>query len=183
VLDAGPTSGGLESTVLDLTSSPPRLLRPGLVSQAEIEAVIGPIAVAGDLSEPEVADGVQQNDVPLASPGLMRRHYAPRAVLECIADGRERVANLATQAVKTGWLSLSAAEADAAFDPGMVIHIPMPHDAPQYANRLYAALHQCDDAGVERIVVDRPPNDLAWLAIHDRLTRAAAAEQATIEPQ
>ena len=43
VLDAGPVPGGIESTVLDLTSDPPRLLRPGLVSPAEIEAIIGPI--------------------------------------------------------------------------------------------------------------------------------------------
>src|SRR5205823_5995914 len=44
VLDAGPTSGGIESTVLDLTASPPRLLRPGLTPPAALEAVIGPVA-------------------------------------------------------------------------------------------------------------------------------------------
>src|SRR5205823_9257869 len=43
ILDAGPTSGGLESTVLDLTSSPPRLLRPGLITRSELETILGPI--------------------------------------------------------------------------------------------------------------------------------------------
>src|SRR5207249_2299162 len=51
LLDGGPTVGGLESTVLDLTASPPRLLRPGLVSPAEIEAVVGPITRPAATSE------------------------------------------------------------------------------------------------------------------------------------
>jgi L-threonylcarbamoyladenylate synthase len=173
VLDAGPTSGGLESTVLDLSSSPPRLLRPGLVSRAEIEAVIGPFAAADDRSEPKHPERVQPDNAPLASPGMMRRHYAPRATLECVADGGKRVQELADQGVKTGWLALTAATAEADFNASLVHRIPMPCDAAQYANRLYASLHECDDAGMERIVVDQPPCGDAWLAVHDRLRRAA----------
>src|SRR5581483_10612849 len=73
VLDAGPVPGGIESTVLDLTGDPPRLLRPGLVSPAELEAVIGPIRTA----EPAPTGG----DRPLPSPGMLSRHYAPRTPL------------------------------------------------------------------------------------------------------
>src|SRR5262249_50191969 len=76
VLDAGPTPGGLESTVLDLPRRPPRLLRPGLVTVAQLEAVIGAI----DQSQGPGPVG----DVPLASPGLMTRHYSPRTPLECV---------------------------------------------------------------------------------------------------
>src|SRR5207249_1608348 len=50
VLDSGPTPGGIESTVLDVTTSPPRLLRPGLVTPAELEAVVGPIARVGPVA-------------------------------------------------------------------------------------------------------------------------------------
>src|SRR5437773_596113 len=82
VADAGPCPGGIESTVLDLTSDPPRLLRPGLVTPAEIEAVIGPIYRLG---EPVSAA------VPvLRSPGMLAKHYAPRAPLE-LADDDGRV--------------------------------------------------------------------------------------------
>src|SRR5205085_9568847 len=87
VLDGGPTAGGLESTVLDLTTTPPRLLRPGLVSPAEIEEVVGPIV---RLSASRVED-----EKPLPSPGMLTRHYAPRAPLESVEDeGRARVEEL-----------------------------------------------------------------------------------------
>src|SRR5207249_9281241 len=81
ILDGGPTAGGLESTVLDLTTSPPRLLRPGLVTPAEIEAIIGPIML------PSAAP---MGEVLLPSPGMLPRHYAPRTPLECVADGGSR---------------------------------------------------------------------------------------------
>src|SRR5262249_57580886 len=76
ILDSGPTAGGLESTVLDVTTTPPRLLRPGLVTPGQIEAVIGPIV------RPQQA--VATPETPLPSPGLMARHYAPRATVEVV---------------------------------------------------------------------------------------------------
>src|SRR5947209_6677836 len=79
LLDAGPTPGGIESTVLDLTTSPPRLLRPGLVTPAQLEAVIGPI---GRGTAPATGGEPQR------SPGMMARHYAPRTPLELASDGR-----------------------------------------------------------------------------------------------
>ncbi|HMF19354.1 MAG TPA: L-threonylcarbamoyladenylate synthase, partial [Gemmataceae bacterium] len=66
LLDAGPTPGGLESTVLDVTTNPPRLLRPGLISPAELGAVIGPII---QKESPNPGDT-------LRSPGMLGRHYA-----------------------------------------------------------------------------------------------------------
>src|SRR5262249_49483494 len=70
LLDSGPASGGRESRVLDLSRSPPRLLRPGLIGPREIEALIGRI------DQTSVAPSL---DKPLPSPGLLPRHYAPRA--------------------------------------------------------------------------------------------------------
>src|SRR5262249_11514941 len=74
LLDAGPTPGGIESTVLDVTTSPPRLLRPGLVTPREIEAIIGPIEFAQSMK----AEAGQ----PQRSPGISGKHYAPRTPLE-----------------------------------------------------------------------------------------------------
>ncbi len=161
LLDGGPASGGVESTVLDLSRMPPRLLRPGLVSPAEIEAVIGPI---------------ERSAVPtgavLPSPGMLERHYAPRARLECLAptEAIKRVTELQKQGHKVGWVTFAARPLTLAD----VVVMPMPSDARAYAARLYEELHNLDVIGVERIVVDWPPDTEEWLAIRDRLRRASA---------
>jgi L-threonylcarbamoyladenylate synthase len=164
ILDGGPTAGGLESTVLDITTDPPRLLRPGLVTPAEIEAEIGPILLPGQREE---AAGQ-----PLPSPGMLRRHYAPRTPLECVAeDGGKRVEELLRGGLRVGWVRIGAAEEKKR--PGLVV-IELPREPTAYAAGLYAALHALDEAGVDRILVTLPPEAEEWLAVHDRLRRASA---------
>lgn len=165
VLDAGPTSGGLESTVLDLTTMPPRLLRPGLVAPGEIEAVIGTITRA--------AQETTEEQEKLPSPGMMARHYTPRAPLETVSDdGWGRVKSLCRSGQMVGWLTFAP---PAKHNLNGLIWIVMPHDPSAYAARLYAVLHGLDDRGVERIVVSLPPAKEEWLAVRDRLHRAAVA--------
>lgn len=160
VLDGGPTSGGIESTVLDVTTDPPRLLRPGLVSPAEIAAIVGRIIRSG---EPASRESVAR------SPGQMPRHYAPRAPLELVdGDGRDRVAALTASGGHIGWVTWPGAA-----DVSKAVRMNLSPDPVVYAAGLYAALHDLDAAGVERIVVARPPEDDAWLAVRDRLRRAA----------
>jgi L-threonylcarbamoyladenylate synthase len=164
LLEGGPTSGGLESTVLLLTSPIPRILRPGLVSPAEIEAVIGPVerpAVA-----PEITDG------PSLSPGQMARHYAPRLPMELTSHGAERVQTLLAQGERVGWLTFAPdALSPAACDSLRLIIMP---DEPEaYAARLYAAMHELDALPLTRLVADAPPASEAWLAVRDRLLRAS----------
>jgi L-threonylcarbamoyladenylate synthase len=160
LLDAGPTPGGLESTVLDLTCRPPRLLRPGLVTVAQLEEVVGRI----ERTAPAIADG------PSRSPGLMQRHYAPRTPLELIAgSGRHRVADLRRQGLRVGWITLEKPGPL----PADALLLSMPDDPAGYAAQLYAALHQLDGQGLDRIVLDLPPATDDWLAVHDRLRRAA----------
>ena len=161
VLDGGPTAGGIESTVLDVSVSPPRLLRPGLIGLAELEAVIGPIARMASA----------QAGAALPSPGMLPRHYAPRTPLECSSAGRARVEELLRGGARVGWLTVSSPQQAA---DGLVVRI-LPADATGYAAQLYAALHALDDAGVDRIVVDLPPDAEEWLAIRDRLRRAGPA--------
>lgn len=164
VLDGGPTPGGLESTVLDLTSIPPRLLRPGLVAPRELEAVIGPI-VRGN---PQAVEG------PLPSPGMLPRHYAPRTPLELAGDDAEqRVLALVGGGLRVGWLSF-AEKAGGLPSSDRIKVLAMPHDSQVYAAHLYAILHALDDAGLDRIVVSLPPDTEEWQAVRDRLRRAAA---------
>jgi L-threonylcarbamoyladenylate synthase len=158
ILDAGPTAGGLESTVLDLTVTPPRLLRPGLVTPAQLEAIIGPIDQC-----PVTVTSAE----PLRSPGMHERHYAPRTPLECVEQSRDRVVELCRQGLRVGWVTWR--------DESPVRETTierLPADAVGYAASLYAALHRLDQAGVERIIVEQPPHGDAWLAVHDRLRRA-----------
>jgi L-threonylcarbamoyladenylate synthase len=178
-LDAGPTPGGLESTVLDLTSSPPRLLRPGLVGPDEIEAVIGPISRA-----PTAAEEVAVRP----SPGMMARHYAPRTPLECVeGDAMGRVRALVSAGERVGWLmfgrwiiwdNLFAADPNSKW--GLVFTGELPCDPVECAAKLYDLLHQfdqvADQVGLPRIVVEMPPDTPEWLAVRDRLRRAASAE-------
>jgi L-threonylcarbamoyladenylate synthase len=172
LLDGGPTAGGLESTVLDLTVSPPRLLRPGLVSPAEIEAEIGPIAGIEQFTTGKSPCAEEAPAGPLRSPGMLARHYAPQVPLECVPQGvdRMRVEQFLKDGHRVGWLALGAAISETGCGE-MIIEMPSTPEA--YAAQLYAALHTLEAAQVERIVVTLPPAGNAWLAIRDRLSRAS----------
>jgi L-threonylcarbamoyladenylate synthase len=161
VLDGGAAAGGLESTVLDLTTTPPRLLRPGLVTPAEIEEVIGPIALPAQA--PPAAG-------PLPAPGMLPRHYAPRTLLECVRDDRSRVEQLLGAGLKVGWLALTVG---GPVSSANLTRVDMPSTPSAYAASLYATLHALDALGLDRIVVALPPGEEEWVAIHDRLRRAS----------
>lgn len=163
LLDGGPTSGGLESTVVDLSRGTVRLLRPGLLGVAALEAVLGePIAHATIAADESAA---------LPAPGMLSRHYAPTVPLELVASGGlERVRELTAGGARVGWLALEST-GDATVG-GAVVRL-LPREVAAYSAGLYAALHAFELAGVERIVVDMPPDAPAWLAVQDRLRRAA----------
>ncbi len=160
VLDGGPAGGGIESTVVDVTVTPPRLLRPGLIAVADLEAVVGPLAGPVGLAP----------DQPPRSPGQLARHYAPRTPLELSATPATRVAELCSRGQRVGWLDWSCPTNP----PPTAVVVVLPADPAGYAAGLYLALHRLDDAGLDCIVVARPPNDPPWLAVRDRLDRAAS---------
>jgi L-threonylcarbamoyladenylate synthase len=159
ILDGGPTTAGLESTVLDLSGDAPRLLRPGPIPPLELEAVVGPI-LRGAKAGPT-----------LPSPGLLPRHYAPRTPLECVqGDGGPRVDELIRGGHHVGWLTWGRHETLAM--PRWLV-VALPGDPAGYAARLYAELHALDEAGLDVIVAELPPDTDDWLAVRDRLKRAA----------
>lgn len=142
VLDGGPCQIGLESTVLDLCSPTPILLRPGVISRAEIESVIGKIDTAkvGAMTD---------------SPGMMARHYQPRAQL-VLAE------------------RLSADQPGLVFSKPNALQIQMPPDPVRYAQLLYDALFRMDLSGVPTVFIESPPMGDEWVAVWDRLRRASA---------
>ena len=149
VLDAGPTSVGLESTIVACLDGPPVLLRPGGVSRSEIEAVVGPLAAP--------ASGK------IEAPGMLASHYAPRARLRLDAtELREGEAGL-----DFGGRFASATGAE-------VLDLSRKADLVEAASRLYFCLRALDATGAAAIAVAPVPTENIGEAIRDRLARAAA---------
>ena len=160
VVDGGACSVGVESTIVDLSGSRPRLLRHGMIRVEAIEAELGaPLARVDDHQGPRAS-------------GRLASHYAPGAALEmldadalagrlqaCASDG-ERLVVLARRASPT--------------IAGSATWIEMPRQPLQFARALYAALRRADSLGPDRILVEAPPRSNGWEAIVDRLSRAAA---------
>ena len=178
ILDGGATTVGIESTVVDLTGARPVLLRPGTVAPDALAAVLG--EVPAPAAEPVDAEA------PRLSPGMVERHYAPRAAVWPFAPGEQaaiarRLAALvgaagegagtppAPPAPRVGALLLSPWRAHPLPD----IPLPMPGEPEGYARRLYAALHHLDDEGCDVALVEWPPDEPAWAGVRDRLARAA----------
>jgi L-threonylcarbamoyladenylate synthase len=162
IVDGGPTTVGIESTVVDLTTDSPVLLRPGAISPEQLGAVLG---VAVPRATAEAGDA---SDAPRASPGMMERHYAPRArVVLCDAAD---VADAIDEEARGGSVGAMVVRARAGTG---TLRVQMPADAARYAARLYATLHALDDAGVNAIVIERVPSSADWDAVRDRLQRAA----------
>jgi L-threonylcarbamoyladenylate synthase len=163
VVDGGPSHVGIESTVVDLSVEPPRLLRPGMVHKEALAGVIGTVLV-GSGSKAEV----------LKSPGLLPKHYAPRARLALWSWRNEQ--ELKQQALSSGVAGSKIhviAHTHIPSDMGLGRVSVIPHDAEAFARAIYAELHACDDAGAELIVVEVLPTTDEWRAIADRLNRAA----------
>jgi len=169
ILDGGPCAHGIESTVIDCTSTPPRILRPGPVGREALEAVLGgPVATAG---EPPASDRAGE---PARSPGTAARHYAPQTPCELAGDAAARVAALLRAGQRVGWLVLAPERPDvrALAASRDLVAVPMPSAPAPFAAALYATLHALDQRGLDRIVCDLPPDTEAWRAVRDRLTRA-----------
>ena len=160
VLEGGSCEFGIESTVLDLTREPPRLLRPGALSLRLLREAIGPV----DLTT------AARDDAQIRSPGMGRRHYAPRARLVVLDElGPGVLAELKPPAAV-----LTYEKPDDRLT-GAVSSVEILPDDPQgYAADLYAALHRLDASLVATVAVLAPPRHEDWMAIRDRLRRAAA---------
>ncbi|MFN3650606.1 MAG: L-threonylcarbamoyladenylate synthase [Armatimonadota bacterium] len=176
VLDAGPTDVGVESTVVDVRGDTPVLLRPGGISREELERVLGrPV---------ELHRG---GEVELRSPGLLARHYSPRAELRLFAGDDDSAVLAAIQRDLAGEASpdqavLAYQEDVPVFQslPVRVIELPSRTEPERVAQRLYAALREADEAGA-RLLYARllPPGGLAE-AVNDRLLRAASGVLRTV---
>ena len=154
VLDGGPTQVGVESTVLDLSGDVPEVLRPGAVTLEMLRPLLPDVRMRVVAA---LAHGPQR------SPGLLTKHYSPRAPLTLYEGPADRV------------LARIRQDADMAQAAGRRVGLLPDDDAAVMAARLYAALREFDAAGVEEIFASLPPaTDGLSQAVADRLRRAAA---------
>ena len=151
ILDGGPCTVGIESTVLSLAGEVPTLLRPGGISALQIEELIGSIARVA-----EAGDG------PHPAPGMHARHYSPRTPL-LLVEGGAVPGNGAGAYLQLRLLPRTS----------MRKVVLMPGDPVGYAARLYQVLHGLDADGYDWIAVDTPGPGEEWEAVLDRLRRAA----------
>jgi len=158
ILDGGPCLVGVESTVLDLTTPVPTLLRPGGATREAIEAVIGPIALS---------DALPSGDQARKSPGQLDSHYAP------------------ARPVRLNATSVGPDEGLLAFGPSvpagamLTSNLSPSGDLAEAAANLFAQMRALDRPGIGRIAVAPIPETGLGLAINDRLRRAAADDGKT----
>jgi L-threonylcarbamoyladenylate synthase len=162
ILDGGPCTVGIESSIVDCTRGAPVLLRPGVLTRARIEAAAGCA-----LAAPELLHG----DAPRAS-GTLEAHYAPMA----------RVRLMDARALQTALNVLGTDAANIAVYSRTPVHIRsarvvlrrMPDDPQATAQQLFAVLRDFDAQGVRLIWVETPPATAEWEGVRDRLQRASA---------
>ena len=164
VLDGGPCTVGVESTVVDLTREIPCLLRPGGISVERLEAALGQkIEIA-----PAVARAIE-NDVPPPSPGMKYKHYAPRAELTLVHGTLREFLACAAREQPDG---LFAFDSDVIPDNWPVLRYG---DTPEdQARQLFAKLREIDALGWRTALVRCPSKESLGLAVYNRLLRAAS---------
>lgn len=170
IVDGGQAQVGIESTVVDISATPARVLRPGMIHAESL------LAALPQNSGLRIADDAGENaDETPRSPGRLPRHYSPKARLEILswrdeADLQSQITPRPSPVARIHVIAHTVIPSVGAFGRVSVI----PHDAEAFARAIYGELHQCDEAGAELIVVESPPKTSEWEAIADRLKRAAA---------
>ncbi len=173
ILDGGVTRVGVESTVLDLTCSPPSILRPGGVSRESLARMLGKVSVSS----------AEEGRI-LKSPGQMKQHYAPRAKVllfggkhreKVIQTMRERIAELK----KGSRIGIMVPEEELTHftdADGIVLGLGSFATMEQVARELFATMRTLDSRGDNYIFALAPPKEGIGLAVFDRLFKASGSQ-------
>lgn len=160
VLDGGPCQVGIESSIVDCSRGRPVLLRPGVITRAQLEAAAGERLLDRDAAAPRAS-------------GTLEAHYAPRAKLRLMAAPMLRTA---LEMLDGTSLKLAVyCRTVPAKVAGKALYRAMPERPEQAAQELFSVLRELDAQGVSLIWVEEPPATPEWDGVRDRLTRAAAS--------
>ncbi len=153
ILDGGPCQVGIESTVLDLSTNRPTILRPGSVTREQIESLIGPV---------DLFTGSIDAKTAAASPGQQEKHYSPRTPAF-------RFEGPPPTDTRAGFILIGSS-----LHRTSPTRIEMPDTPQTYAQHLYAVLRELDEQHLAAIYIQMPPDRPDWLAVRDRIIRATA---------
>jgi L-threonylcarbamoyladenylate synthase len=159
VLDGGPCDVGIESTIIDLTREPPAVLRPGHISAEQVAEVLAAQLGENSLGRPRVS-------------GSLASHYAPRLPLSLVQPEQLEAFLKERPGVPIAVLSRRGRPRDSQATLWQVA----PDSPADYARQLYAVLRRIDESGCRMIVVEALPETPEWLAVRDRLQRAASSK-------
>lgn len=172
ILDGGPCRVGLESTVLDLTATPPRILRPGGVTPSQIVEIICEAEVDGSVLRP-----LQEGEV-ARSPGMKYKHYAPTGNVTIVKGQRRKasaqICRMYDAAAAQGKkCAILAASSNRALYGDRTVRL-LGNGAQEQSRALFAALREMDDIGAEEVFSEALEAEEMGLAYMNRLGRAAA---------
>ncbi len=171
IVDGGPCAVGVESTIIDLTATPPRLLRPGGVTLEELEEVLGQVAVD------EVVTRLMSTDEKPRAPGMKYRHYAPKAPVTVVRGDPESTAAY-IRAHRLRWHGVICFEEyretfSKGLRGGVVVSLGPVADQDEHARRIFDALRAFDGTEVTEIWAQSPTDEGIGLAVTNRLNKAA----------
>lgn len=168
VIDGGPCRVGVESTIIDLTEQPARLLRPGGITPEQLCSVLGDIvvdkAVTAQLDPDEVAK----------APGMKYRHYAPQCQVVIVAGSREAAASYIHKQYQAGDRVLCFAEELPLYETCNPLSYGLESDVNTLSAGLFSALRELDDPAVHRVYARCPEGEGVAYAVQNRLKKAAA---------
>ncbi len=182
ILDGGPVRIGIESTIVDLTTDRPAILRPGFISAGQIGEIIGPVEI-----DPAVKLREKRDDIKARAPGMKYRHYAPRGQM-VLVEGEPGAVVPAIEALtgkrqqegkKVG--VIASDETAASYHADVVRSIGSRKDPEAIASSLYGILREMDDQACEYIYSESFFSDGLGNAIMNRMLKAAGYHLITLE--
>ena len=176
IVDGGPCTVGVESTILDLTVQPPRLLRPGGLPLEALEQVLGEVAV-DDAVRRKMGEGERPR-----APGMKYRHYAPKAAVTVVAGPARRSAAYIQQHLPEGAGVICFDEYAPLFAGHIVHRLGPADDKLAQAQHVFDALRTFDDTDVPEIYAQCPDESGLGLAVSNRLKKAAGFHVVDVSP-
>ena len=176
IVDGGDCAVGVESTIIDLTVQPPRLLRPGGLPLEALEAVLGEVAVDKAVRQ-RLADGEKAK-----APGMKYRHYAPRAAVTVVTGTPRRSAAYIREHLPAGAGVICFDEYAPLFAGHIVHRLGSQEDKLAQAQHVFDALRTFDDTDVTAIFAQCPDESGLGLAVGNRLKKAAGFHTVDVSP-
>ena len=168
IVDGGPCRVGVESTIVDLTEAPPRLLRPGGITPEQLKAVLGELVI-----DKAVTAQIDKDTV-VKAPGMKYRHYAPQCPVLIVAGSQEKAAQLIRRRFQPGDRVLCFEEELPLYEGCDPLAYGKESDVGSLSAGLFAALRILDEPGIGTVYARCPEGEGVAYAVQNRLRKAAA---------